>query len=448
MRRFKSYLLLSLLFFTFVTFGQVERENSLLWKIEKKGYNTSYLFGTIHIKDKRAFHFNDSLLAKIDASEVLVTELDLSTESIVEMAVALKLPEGKTLKEVLSPVQYEKLKKFAEAHVLLNFAQLEQFKPIMILMLAMQSEIPDNMGEAVDVYLYKYAKSKGKETVGLETIEEQMDVFDMMSYEEIIEAVDEYDSGESIPYEELIVAYENSDLTKVQSIMKQEEAKNEKFMKALLQKRNKVMAKRIPNFMEQASTVFAVGAGHLAGKEGLLKMLEDKGFNVSPIIADKTLPEALSGTPENETDELLGSKFTVEFPGEFSHSVEEVSGMQMHMYTCNYSNDKSNNFLYNLIYYVLPLNSEDLGEEGKQAFFSSFEGGILSAINGEITKKKELKFEKGLGAEIEMSLSDGTQKLGMRVVLQGDACVILQVMAKEELDKSEMTSFYKTLKIK
>ena len=447
MRHFKSFLVLTFLLFASVSFGQKKRENTLLWKIEKSGYNTSYLFGTIHIKDKRAFQFNDSLLVKIDASDVLVTELDMSTEGLSQVAEAMKLPKGKTLKDVLSPEQYSRLKKFAEAHVMLNFSQLERFKPMMILMLAMQSEIPDNMDEAVDVYLYKYAKSKGKKTIGLESIKEQMDVFDVMTNEEIIDAIDEYEKGESISYEDLIVAYEKSDLIQIHSIMKKEEEKNEKFMKALLQKRNKVMAKRIPALMKESSTVFALGAGHLSGNEGILSMLENKGFSVLPVIAGKTAAEKLVSNKDKEQSELMGVKFDVAFPDEYSHTVQEVSGMQMHMYTCNHSSDSSNNFFYNLIYYVLPMDSDDLGEEGKKAFFEAFEKGILSSVNGEITNKEELKLEKGVGADIEMSLAGGEQKMGMRVVLQGDACIILQVISKGELSKSEVNGFYKSLKI-
>jgi hypothetical protein len=316
--------------------------------------------------------------------------------------------------------------------------------------MAMESEIPSNMPDVMDVYLYKYAKSKGKKTTGLETMDEQQAVFDLFTIEQVVEAIEDYEKGEDVSYEDYIRVYQSSNLEKLQELNKMEEAKNEKFMKALLQDRNKVMSDRMPKFMKEASTLFAVGAGHLAGEEGLLTMLEGKGFTVSPIVAGKTLPDdALEVESEkpDEVEELMGKKFDIQFPTEYEYSTKDVQGMKMHIYTCTYSSDESANFMYNLIYYKLPMDVSTLGKEGEKAFFEAFEDGIVGSLNGKVVSKKKLKLEKGIGSDMEMSLA-GDHRMGVRVLLQDDFCVILQVMSQGKLDKREVEAFYNSLKLK
>lgn len=445
MLRFKLVLSFVFVLIISIAFSQNKRENTLLWKIEKSGYNTSYLFGTIHIKDKRVFYFNDSLLSKINEVDALITELDFSKESLQEIAESMKLPKGKTLKDVLKQDQYEKLKAFAERHVMYNFSALEHFKPFMILMLVMQSGVPNQMPDAVDIYLYKYAESLNKQTSGLETIKEQIDALDVMTNDEIIKSIDEYEAQEGISYEDLTVAYEASDLSEIDRLMQQEEAKNEKFMKALLQKRNKVMVKRIPVFMEENATLFAVGAGHLSGEKGLLNMLEQKGFLVSPILASKTLAPNLA--VQEAPDSLKGQKFDVNFPSKVNYSAQEVNGIQMHIYSNPYESTESNNILFNLIYYKTSIDVNTMEEADKKEFFDTFEKGMLSSLNGKVEKKEELQLASGIGADIEMSLAQNNH-MGIRIILKDDFCIILQVMSNGPLTTSEVEAFYNSLEIK
>lgn len=444
MLRFKSFLILGLLVLTTSLSAQSKREKSLLWKVEKQGYNTSYLFGTIHVKDERVFHFNDSLFSKLDEVDVLVTELDLSTESILAMVEGMKLPEGKTLQDVMKPKQYERLRDFAEEHVALNFSQLEKFKPFMVLMLTMQKEIPNNTSEAVDMYLYNYAVKIGKKTKALETLDEQLEALDALSIEKIIKSIDEYESEKGISYEDMILAYQNSDIQAMNELTKLEEAKNEKFMKAIFDKRNKVMAKRIPLMMKESSTFFAIGAGHLAGTKGVLSKLENDGFKITPVVAGKSLPLDISDPKQH--DDLFGSKFSVDFPSDFTHKEQLTAGMKVHIYSSNHVDDSSPNKLFNLIYYDLPLDVSALGEDELQAFFTAFEQGIIKTMNGEIISKKEVSIINGKAEDILINLANQSE-VAMRVIIQKNYSLILQVVAEGKINKVEVDNYYKSLKI-
>ena len=55
---------------------EVTNENSLLWKIEKEGYETSYMYGTMHIIESDYYHFTDPLTERIEASDAIIMEVD------------------------------------------------------------------------------------------------------------------------------------------------------------------------------------------------------------------------------------------------------------------------------------------------------------------------------------------------------------------------------------
>ena len=51
----------------------------------------------------------------------------------------------------------------------------------------------------------------------------------------------------------------------------------------LIDNRNRAWIEKIPTIMQAKSTLFTVGAGHLVGDNGLLKLLQDKGYAVEAV---------------------------------------------------------------------------------------------------------------------------------------------------------------------
>jgi hypothetical protein len=61
------------------------------------------------------------------------------------------------------------------------------------------------------------------------------------------------------------------------------------FHDALLTKRNIKMALRMDSMSHERSMVFAVGAAHLPGDDGVIKLLKEKGFTVTPVFSSKKI---------------------------------------------------------------------------------------------------------------------------------------------------------------
>ena len=60
--------------------------------------NPSYIIGTMHVRDARAFQFEQIFFDKIQACEVFATEFDLEDAQIAPVENAMLLPQNETLK--------------------------------------------------------------------------------------------------------------------------------------------------------------------------------------------------------------------------------------------------------------------------------------------------------------------------------------------------------------
>ncbi|HNR54163.1 MAG TPA: TraB/GumN family protein, partial [Flavobacteriales bacterium] len=90
-----------------------DKGSSLLWRITASGKpGASYLYGTVHSKDDRAFQFGDSVLPALDRCAVVAGELDLSTAGM-ELGLALlttmRMEDGKKLEDLYKPKDWKRI---------------------------------------------------------------------------------------------------------------------------------------------------------------------------------------------------------------------------------------------------------------------------------------------------------------------------------------------------
>lgn len=79
MFRFRSVLLILFCLFTSIAFSQTKWPNTFLWRITGKGLSKpSYLYGTIHLQDRRLFQFSDSLYHFVETAEGFALEVDFN----------------------------------------------------------------------------------------------------------------------------------------------------------------------------------------------------------------------------------------------------------------------------------------------------------------------------------------------------------------------------------
>jgi uncharacterized protein len=265
--------------------------NTLLWKISGKGLERpSYLFGTIHMLCADDAVLSPNMKKAIrDADEIyLEVDLDNMMEMLSVMS-KMKMNGDTTLQDLLSKEDYEKVKNyFEEKSSMIPFSMLETFKPIMAASTIEQNELPCDNKTAMEQVIMQEAKENDKDIKGLETMGYQAGLLDSIPYKLQAEQLLEYINGkrsasDDKEMKELMQAYNEQDLHKLEQLMLKSEAGISSFTDILLYNRNRNWVKKLNGLLPKKSLVIAVGAGHLPGDQGVINLLKKEGYTVEPV---------------------------------------------------------------------------------------------------------------------------------------------------------------------
>lgn len=267
-------------------------EKTLLWEISGNGLGKpSYLYGTIHMICKDDASLGDSLVSAIERSDRVYFEVDM--DNLMEMVMAFKdfkMRNDTTLSDLLSKDDYEKVKEFMESKsTILPFSKLETYKPMLVSSLLMESDAGCEQAVAMEQLIMEQAKKSGKRIEGLETMSYQASIFDSIPYKLQAEQLLKYvkDEGDTKgnadkQFEEMTEAYKSQDIEKLGEFINEDDGL-ENYGDILLYNRNRNWVKKLKTIMPEKSVVVAVGAGHLAGDKGVIKLLRKEGYTVRPI---------------------------------------------------------------------------------------------------------------------------------------------------------------------
>jgi len=267
-------------------------EKSLLWEVSGNGLTKpSYIYGTIHMICKDDASLGDSLVAAIQRSDRVYFEVDM--DNLMEMLSAIKdfkMRNDTTLADLLSKEDYEKVKEFMESKGgLLPFSQLETYKPMLASSLLMESGIGCDEPVAMEQLILEEAKRNKKRVDGLETMSYQASIFDSIPYKLQAEQLLKYvnDSGSKSEadkqFEEMIEAYKAQDIEKLGEFVQTDDDGLGNYEDILIFNRNRNWVEKLKKLMPEKSLTIAVGAGHLAGEKGVIKLLRKEGFKVRPV---------------------------------------------------------------------------------------------------------------------------------------------------------------------
>ncbi len=288
MKYSKNFLLGFIL--VFICLPGFSQNNSLLWEITGDSIKSPcYVFGTMHIRDKRAFRFHDSLLIKLKSCQTFAGEIALDKSSIKEGASDFMVPPGKELKNLLTEAEYKKVKRFCTKNIGPAALLINKLKPIFISAFITESLLESEMPMSLDEYLQEKSKDLGLTVKGLETVKEQMAVLDQLTLEEqaqmLVEQVDHIEE-ERKEMQRMADVYASQNLDSLYAFTQTPEMEGE-FGDALIKNRNIIMANRLEKLMKSETVFCAVGAAHLPGENGLLNLLKLKGYKIRAIVKIK-----------------------------------------------------------------------------------------------------------------------------------------------------------------
>ncbi len=259
----------------------------LLWKIESPGATTNYLFGTIHSDDARVTALPEAVIRSLDTSSRFIMEAIVDGEALVRMAEVMFFNDGRTLEQVVGKKLYMESMKALTARGIPTQG-VEKQKPWAVTM-ALSMPRP-RTGEYLDFILQARATQQNKPVSGLETIAEQLAVFDDLPLADQVALLKDTVDGQADlekELEELHKAYLARDLAAIAAISDKNKPDDERLynevMDRLLAKRNLRMVERLAPMLKQGGAFVAVGAAHLPGETGLLYRLEKAGYRVTAI---------------------------------------------------------------------------------------------------------------------------------------------------------------------
>ena len=279
----------------------------LLYKVSHKNLaKPSYIVGTYHLAPASFIDSIPGAKAALDAvdvvcGEVVMSEME-SRESQKKVMEAMTLPDGKSLTDVLTADEMQRLNAYMDKLLGMNLdnpllkSQMGKMTPMA---LSTQLQVVQYMKltpgfnpmKLIDVHFQKVAKKAGKTVAGLETVDFQIETLYKgtaleRQKQQLLCMVDN-DGYYALQMKELSAAYFAQDMQALLEITDEKMGNlcdsTPQEEEALIYGRNAAWVEKMPVMMGEASTLFVVGAAHLPGEKGVLELLKAKGYTVEAV---------------------------------------------------------------------------------------------------------------------------------------------------------------------
>jgi uncharacterized protein YbaP (TraB family) len=286
----KRFVILFLLIAAAASVTQAQQKNArtnykLLWRISGNGLKApSYLFGTMHVQDNKAFDFSDSVLLKISECEAFAMEFH--PDSVTSLALSIMLQnesqEKNAFRKLLDPKEYNRLDSVMNKR---TGYSLDKFKSPAVARFFLESKLGKKDKQTfLDAWLYNIARKQGKVMVGLEDGKQQFALLDKepsKQIKELTEYLERDDKAMGSPYESFLDIYYKGDIDEIRT--KSLASLDSATYDDLITRRNIGMANNIRKEIHEHTTFIAVGAAHLPGEEGLIRLLQSDGYKVTVV---------------------------------------------------------------------------------------------------------------------------------------------------------------------
>lgn len=288
-------LILNIIFFWITSFSFAQnlpatKYQGLLWEISGKGLKKpSYLFGTMHVSSKVAFHLGDAFYTSIKNADVVALETnpdEMLDDYMQSIFLKIRAEQQQSTRSTLS----------RRAFTVSNYRDLLQlalsYDPEMLNQLLYRSYMAMEDFEEntfLDLYIYQVGKRLGKRAAGVENFRESEQLV-LEALHEMAEElknkktrsdIDEDDHRVRQPVT-LTDAYRSGNLDLLDSLARKQ-YRSDAFLEKFLYKRNENMFHAIDSIVQQSSLFAGVGAAHLPGNRGLISLLRKAGYTVKPL---------------------------------------------------------------------------------------------------------------------------------------------------------------------
>ena len=297
MSRGLAHGLAGVLLLAFGAQGACAGGESSVWSM-KGARNTVYLAGSVHALPKGDSDFPEQLERAYTDADVIVLEVDLEDMNPLDAVQFITtngtLPADRSLKDVVGAEPYQRIAALAASLEVpeMIIAKLEPWAAALVLTQFALNRTGFDANLGIDMQITERARTDGKPVEGLETVIDQLSVFDDRSFEEQTRFL--LDSADDAPQlnddlQKLILAWRTGDLRALEKEFLKEREKSPELYDALLGRRNRQWLPKIEALLEEdRDYLVVVGALHFVGRDGLLALLRSDGHKAVAVPAAKS----------------------------------------------------------------------------------------------------------------------------------------------------------------
>lgn len=267
--------------------AQKKPVSSLLWKISGKGLKQpSYIFGTFHLMCKSDFAITPALESKLKSCKQFYGELDMDDPGMqLSLMSKMRLPNN-SLNEFMGESTYKAVSDSFRNITGIPLMMFNQFSPFVPMSMLAMSSITCKDKVQPEMAFVMMAKESKLAIAGLETIDDQINAINAEPLDSQVKAFKEsvlkYDSVKQMMVK-MSAVYKQRNIEKLYRFI-MDNGGSSNFETAMLVNRNNKWIPVMKKAMTAMPSFFAVGAGHLGGKQGVIALLKKEGYTLTPLL--------------------------------------------------------------------------------------------------------------------------------------------------------------------
>lgn len=257
--------------------------NTLLWSLSKDLSKASYLMGTMHVRDVRAFQNYETAVELISYCKYYYAEMDLHQAELLQNPSDFFMPEGINLIALIGERKYRKIQKSLKQSFGFELDYHQHLLPFIITNIVAENILQNDHQQPLDHILWKFAEGAGLEMGGLESFVEQRSIMKKIPLAFQLKSLKDLAKNPSRFRKNLLKLVDYYLDENIHLLFKLSKKSLGKLRKLMLYDRNYLMANRMSSLMDQGQCFFAVGAAHLDGQKGVLNILKQGGIKLKPV---------------------------------------------------------------------------------------------------------------------------------------------------------------------
>jgi uncharacterized protein YbaP (TraB family) len=282
----KKWIVFFILFVPVLSFGQ----GSILWEISGNGLSApSYLMGTLKFIGEKEFYLPLEATSRMKKVKLFAIEDQVDHHAQHELNKALHFPKGESLKTALSAEQYNQVVVLFQKEFGVDTKTFEKkyshIIPLALSIAMTRLSLKENV-KFYDIELLAYAKKNNLETYSLEEIDREAEAINKFTMADQVKAlmhsVNNFDEQKS-EYKKLMADYPEGDLEEIFKYTLHPTENNLLFLEEFYYKRNAEWLPKMEKMMKDQPSFIAVGISHLESDSGLLNLIKEKGYTLTPV---------------------------------------------------------------------------------------------------------------------------------------------------------------------